>query len=67
MKILNLMIAFFAVLLITSSTVHGQEFYQGQTIQIVVGFAAGGGFDTYLRAIAKHLGRNIPGIPISLS
>jgi tripartite-type tricarboxylate transporter receptor subunit TctC len=63
MKILSLMIAFFAVLLNASSTVHGQEFYKGQTVQIVVGFAAGGGFDTYSRAIARHLGRHIPGNP----
>jgi hypothetical protein len=39
------------------------EFYQGQTIQIMVGFAAGGGFDTYSRVIARHLGRIIPGNP----
>jgi len=39
------------------------EFYKGKTIRIVVGFAAGGGFDTYARAIGRHMGRHIPGNP----
>jgi len=40
-----------------------QDFYQGKTIRLIVGFAAGGGFDTYSRAIARHLGKHIPGNP----
>ncbi|HEV8341885.1 MAG TPA: tripartite tricarboxylate transporter substrate-binding protein [Candidatus Binatia bacterium] len=40
-----------------------QQFYRGKTIRIVVGFAAGGGFDTYARTIARHLGKHIPGNP----
>lgn len=39
------------------------DFYKGKTIRIVVGFSAGGGFDTYARAIARHVGRHIPGQP----
>ncbi len=39
------------------------RFYEGKTIRIVVGFSAGGGFDTYSRAIARHLGRHVPGAP----
>ena len=39
------------------------DFYKGKTIRIIVGFAAGGGFDTYSRAIARHMGRFIPGNP----
>ena len=40
-----------------------QQFYKGKTVRIVVGFAAGGGFDTYARTIARHLGKHIPGNP----
>ena len=38
-------------------------FYEGKTIRIIVGFSAGGGFDTYSRLIGRHLGRHIPGNP----
>jgi len=43
--------------------VSGQEFYKDKTIRIIVGFAAGGGFDTYARIIARHMGKHIPGNP----
>lgn len=39
------------------------DFYKGKSIRIVVGFSAGGGFDTYARAIARHMGKHIPGQP----
>jgi tripartite-type tricarboxylate transporter receptor subunit TctC len=39
------------------------NFYAGKTVQIVVGFTAGGGFDLYARTLARHLARNIPGSP----
>lgn len=48
---------------IEASTAAGQEFYKGKTVRIVVGFAAGGGFDTYARVIARHMGKHIPGNP----
>ena len=42
---------------------HAQDFYNGKTVRIVVGFTAGGGFDAYSRAIARHMVRHIPGHP----
>ena len=39
------------------------DFYAGKTIRVTVGLAAGGGYDTYTRAIARHLGKHIPGNP----
>jgi tripartite-type tricarboxylate transporter receptor subunit TctC len=39
------------------------KFYEGKTVRIVVGFSAGGGYDTYSRVIARHIGRHIPGKP----
>jgi tripartite-type tricarboxylate transporter receptor subunit TctC len=41
----------------------GAEFYQGKTINLVIGLSAGGGYDLYARVLAKHLGRHIPGNP----
>lgn len=38
-------------------------FYAGKTVRLIVGVAAGGGYDTYARAIARHLGRFLPGTP----
>jgi len=39
------------------------DFYQGQTLRLVVGSAPGGGYDTYTRLIARRLGSYIPGHP----
>ena len=41
----------------------GQSFFEGKTVRIVVGLAPGGGFDTYARVIARHIGRHVPGNP----
>jgi tripartite-type tricarboxylate transporter receptor subunit TctC len=40
-----------------------QEFYKGKTIRVIVGFAAGGGFDSYARIITRHMPKYIPGNP----
>lgn len=45
------------------AAVPDQDFFRGKMIRVVVGFAAGGGFDAYARAIARHMGRHIPGNP----
>ena len=39
------------------------DFYRGKTLTLIVGFAPGGGIDTSGRAIARHIGRFIPGNP----
>jgi tripartite-type tricarboxylate transporter receptor subunit TctC len=38
-------------------------FYRGKTITIVVGTSAGGGYDSYARLLARHLGKHLPGEP----
>ncbi|HSF57208.1 MAG TPA: tripartite tricarboxylate transporter substrate-binding protein [Candidatus Binatia bacterium] len=40
------------------------NFYEGKTIRFIVGFSAGGGYDTYTRLIARHMGKHIPGNPV---
>jgi tripartite-type tricarboxylate transporter receptor subunit TctC len=47
----------------TGAAAAAGEFYEGRTIRVVVGVAAGGGYDTYARAIARHISRHIPGEP----
>ncbi len=44
-------------------TAAAADFYKGKTVTFVVGFSAGGGFDTYTRLIARHISRHIPGNP----
>src|SRR3712207_2856662 len=39
------------------------DFYKGKTINIIVGFGPGGGYDIYARMLARHLGKHIPGNP----
>ena len=43
-----------------------EDFYKGKTIRFVVGAAAGGGYDTYTRMVARHITRYIPGNPASV-
>lgn len=40
-----------------------ESFYKGKVIRIVEAYDAGGGYDTYARVIARHLGKHIPGNP----
>ncbi len=51
------------VLFAATTKVGADEFYKGKTIRFIVGAPAGGGYDTYVRAIARHLGKHIPGSP----
>jgi tripartite-type tricarboxylate transporter receptor subunit TctC len=51
-------------LALDNSSVFAQEpFFKDKTIRVVVGFSAGGGFDTYSRVIARYMGKHIPGNP----
>lgn len=38
-------------------------FYKGKAVTVVIGANTGGGYDTYARLIARHIGRHIPGTP----
>ena len=40
-----------------------EEFYKDRQINIIVGFAPGGAYDPYARAVARHLPRHLPGAP----
>jgi tripartite-type tricarboxylate transporter receptor subunit TctC len=39
------------------------DFYSGKSVQLVIGYAPGGGYDVYARALARHMARHIPGNP----
>jgi tripartite-type tricarboxylate transporter receptor subunit TctC len=40
-----------------------EAYYKGKTITFIIGSAAGGGYDTYSRLIASHIGRHLEGAP----
>jgi len=63
-KMTKVLLIFVLLLLAVLSKGHAQEpSFDGKTVRIVVGFSAGGGFDVYARAIARHMGRHLPGKP----
>lgn len=40
-----------------------EEFYRGKTLSMIIGYPTGGSNDIYARAVARHIGRHIPGNP----
>jgi tripartite-type tricarboxylate transporter receptor subunit TctC len=39
------------------------DFYRGRTVNLIVGYGPGGGYDLCARLVARYLGRYIPGRP----
>jgi tripartite-type tricarboxylate transporter receptor subunit TctC len=39
------------------------DFFAGKNLSLIVGFPPGGGYDTYIRVLARHYGRFVPGHP----
>lgn len=39
------------------------DFYKGKTVELYIGYSVGGGYDTYARLLARHMGKHIPGNP----
>jgi len=57
---------FFLTALLAASSAQAQpanEFYKGKQITMLVSTAAGGGYDTYARTLARHMVKYIPGNP----
>jgi tripartite-type tricarboxylate transporter receptor subunit TctC len=52
--------------LIACSGAQAQDFYKDKTLRFIVGQAAGGGYDSYTRTIARHIGKHIPGNPTAV-
>ncbi len=57
------LIALVVVLTSSGHTASAADYYAGKTVELIVGGGAGGGYDIYARAVARHLGRHIPGEP----
>jgi tripartite-type tricarboxylate transporter receptor subunit TctC len=52
------------ILAVSTSTAHADDpFYRGKTVSLIVGSNASGGYDTYGRLLAHHMGKHIAGHP----
>lgn len=63
MKLCGILRVIVALVALGGAAAQADDFYKGKTIRLVVGFSAGGGFDTYARALARHMSKHIPGSP----
>jgi tripartite-type tricarboxylate transporter receptor subunit TctC len=52
--------------LLISTPGHAQsveDFYRGKTINLIIGYSVGGGYDLYGRLVSRHISKHIPGRP----
>src|SRR4051812_9905265 len=59
-------VAAVALALVTASPAGAQsveQFYRGKTVNMIIGFDVGGGYDVYARLAARFIGDHIPGSP----
>jgi tripartite-type tricarboxylate transporter receptor subunit TctC len=66
MQLSSRVLAIAAVALVFPATGHTQsvaEFYKGKSVELLIGYSGGGGYDVYARLLARHIGRHIPGNP----
>ena len=56
-------VAFFTALaMFAAAPARAGDFYNGKTIELLIGFSSGGGYDLYGRTLARYLGRIFPAI-----
>jgi len=47
----------------TPTTASAKEMFEGANMRVIIGYAAGGGYDRYGRQVARHIGKHLPGKP----
>lgn len=50
-------------LLVCAGAARAQEFYKGRNVTMLIPSSASGGYDTYARLLARHIGQYLPGRP----
>ncbi len=63
MRALTLLHGLVCALALSAPAQAQNDFYRGKTIELYVGFSAGGGYDVYARTVARHISKYIPGSP----
>jgi tripartite-type tricarboxylate transporter receptor subunit TctC len=56
-----------ALLLASFVPASAQTDFSGKSIKLYIGTGPGGGYDTYGRLVARHIGRHLPGSPAMLA
>jgi len=57
-------LVFFAASFASSPALHAQSsFYQGKSVNLIIGNQAGGQYDLWARLIANHIGKHLPSNP----
>ena len=55
---------FFGLALLSPASADSvSDFFGGKTLSLIAGFPPGGGYDSYVRILARHYGKLIPGHP----
>jgi tripartite-type tricarboxylate transporter receptor subunit TctC len=62
-RALRLEAALLATALACSQANADEPFYKGKAISLIVGSSTAGGYDTYGRLLARHMGKHVPGNP----
>ena len=55
--------ALVALLALSATPAVAQDFYRNKTINFVIGFSVNNGYDLYSRAVARNIGKHLPGRP----
>jgi tripartite-type tricarboxylate transporter receptor subunit TctC len=53
--------------LTASAQAPAANYYAGKTVQMIIGFGPGGGYDLWARTVARHIGKHLPGNPTVVS
>jgi tripartite-type tricarboxylate transporter receptor subunit TctC len=56
--------ALISVVSVTVASSQPHAIHESKPIELVIGYASGGGYDAYGRLVARHLGRHLPGQPV---
>jgi tripartite-type tricarboxylate transporter receptor subunit TctC len=63
---LGFLAAFMVLSPIPASAQAPAGFYAGKTVNMIIGFGPGGGYDLWARTLARHIGKHLPGNPTVL-
>jgi tripartite-type tricarboxylate transporter receptor subunit TctC len=63
-KVLSGTVAVFTMLSMSAMPASAQaDKFKGKTFEVIIGYETGGGYDIYGRALARHIGKHLPGNP----